>query len=546
MNNRVIGRRAAAGVAGRLAGVMLILAACGGQPTATTTPRAATATATARSTVTPAATTLPAAPTEATAANEEPFDLETIGWDDRTPFEQALLPAEAPVLRTLAGASVYHLAITLAPDLSALTGQASVRYANQETVPLDEVVFHLHPNLLGGEMTISDVTVDGAAAEPEYGLERTTMSVPLAAPLAPGGQALVAMSFAVQVPTDMDRNYGVLALVDGQLSLAHFYPMVAVYDAAGWHRTPPVPHSDVTFSDVSFYLLEVTAPAGVIVAAGGTRIEARAGPEGAQKMVFAAGPARDIYLAASADYVPLTTEAAGVTLTSYVPETQQANGQAALKSAAAAVEDYDARYGPYPYRELDLVAIPTLALGIEYPGIIALNRDLFDPAADFGNTPVSVLLEATVAHEVGHQWFYGLVGDDQLNEPWLDEALAQYATWRYYLDEQGPGGADGFRQALEGRWARVDKAEIPIGLPAADYSPLEYGAIVYGRGPLFIEALGEAIGQDALTDFLREYATTFRWQIATGGDFKALAERRCGCDLTELFDEWVWKPTAPR
>ena len=115
------------------------------------------------------------------------------------------------------------------------------------------------------------------------------------------------------------------------------------------------------------------------------------------------------------------------------------------------------------YGELDLVAIPTLALGIEYPGLIAMNRDLYDPAHDFGETPSAVLLESTTAHEVGHQWFYNLVGNDQLDEPWLDEALTQYATWRYYADVYGSGGEQGFGQALDGRWARVDHALIPIG-----------------------------------------------------------------------------------
>jgi aminopeptidase N len=89
----------------------------------------------------------------------------------------------------------------------------------------------------------------------------------------------------------------------------------------------------------------------------------------------------------------------------------------------------------------------------------------------------------------------------------------------------------------------LDRADIPIGLPAAAYSGQEYSAIVYGRGPLFFDALGEAIGQAALTALLRDYAAQYRWQIATGQDFKALAEAYCACDLTALFADWVWGPT---
>lgn|GEM_PF-6318276 len=64
------------------------------------------------------------------------------------------------------------------------------------------------------------------------------------------------------------------------------------------------------------------------------------------------------------------------------------------------------------------------------------------------------------------------------------------------------------------------------------------------RGPLFVDALGEALGQAVLTDFLREYAATYRWQIATAADFQAPAETHCACDLSALFDEWVWGPDA--
>ena len=96
-----------------------------------------------------------------------------------------------------------------------------------------------------------------------------------------------------------------------------------------------------------------------------------------------------------------------------------------------------------------------------------------------------------IAHEVGHQWFYSTVGNDQLDEPWLDESLTQYVTYLYFLDTYGAQAAEGFRQSFVGRWDRVGMADIPIGMPAGNYDGTEYGAIVYGRGPLFFERLAE-------------------------------------------------------
>jgi aminopeptidase N len=191
---------------------------------------------------------------------------------------------------------------------------------------------------------------------------------------------------------------------------------------------------------------------------------------------------------------------------------------------------FSKRYAPYPYTELDLVSTPNLALGIEYPGMIAITTRIY------GSN--DIYMESTVAHEVGHQWFYNLVGDDQLDDPWLDESLTQFVTLQYYADQYGSD--EGFRSSLEGRWERVGREDIPIGLPVADYSGAEYSAIVYGRGPLFFVALRDEMGTDVFDAFMKEYTETLSWDIATPETMQSIAEKNCGCDLQAIFDEWVY------
>jgi aminopeptidase N len=212
----------------------------------------------------------------------------------------------------------------------------------------------------------------------------------------------------------------------------------------------------------------------------------------------------------------------------------------ALEVASKAMDVYSARYAPFPYTEFDIVATPTLALGIEYPGMIAIASRIYDVSGETNNAPTRIYMESTVAHEVGHQWFYGLVGDDQLDDPWLDESLTQFATLQYYMDEYGPNAADGFRTSLEDRWSRVDHATIPIGLPVASYNGPEYSAIVYGRGPLFFDALKDEMGQDKFDEFMQDYTKSLSWAIATPEFLQALAEKHCACDLENIFEEWVY------
>ena len=179
-------------------------------------------------------------------------------------------------------------------------------------------------------------------------------------------------------------------------------------------------------------------------------------------------------------------------------------------------------YAPYPYTEYDIVATPTYALGIEYPGIIAITDRIYDMDGSLSGTPNNIMMESTVAHEAGHQWFYNLVGNDQLDEPWLDELLTQFVTWQYYADQYGNGGANGFEQSLRGRWARVDSQPIPIGMPVAEYEGASYGAIIYGRGAFFFDALREEMGEKDFDAFMKDYVASNSWGIGTGENMKEI------------------------
>jgi len=467
-------------------------------------------------------------------------DPMTTPWDDRTIFEAGLVGSERHVLTELEGASVYHIEFTIADNLYEISGTEEVRYTNTEDVELNEVQFRLFPNILGGEMTVSNLTINNELpATPDFDLENSLMIVRLPASLEVGQSMILKMDYSVSVPQTLELNYGVLAYAEDVLALAHAYPMIAVYDDEGWNAEIPPQDGDVTYSDASFYIVRVSAPKSLTLVTSGTRLDLD--EEGQmQVLTVASGPARDFYLAASPNYEESSRTLGEVTIRSYAPRETQSGSQFAIDVASKAIDVFSKRYAPYPYTELDIVSTPTLALGIEYPGAIAITSRIYDIGSDYRGTPSNIYMESTVAHEVGHQWFYSLVGDDQLDDPWLDESLTQFITLQYYIDEYGVGGGDGFRASLTSRWERVAMAEIPIGLPVAGYQGAEYGAIVYGRGPLFFEALRSVMGKDAFDSFMKEYTVSLSWGIATPEYLQSLAETHCSCDLQSLFDDWVY------
>jgi hypothetical protein len=460
-------------------------------------------------------------------------------WEDRTLFSNGLIESQRSVLNELEGASIYHIEFTIADSMYEITGHEDVQYTNTETLPLDEVQFRLFPNILGGKMDVASIRVDKQSVTPQFDLNNSLLIIPFHAALEPGQSTVISMDFTVVVPQSVELNFGILAYFDNVLTLAHAYPMICVYDDEGWNAEIPPQAGDVTYGDSAFYLVKVNAPKGQKLVATGSEIQHDEAGE-TQALYVANGPARDFYLVASPAYKEVSQTFGEVTIHSYAMEGMNDGTKMALETASKAIETYSSRYSSYPYTEFDIVATPTLALGIEYPGMVAIASRIYDVSGDYNGTPTSIYMESTVAHEVGHQWFYGLVGDDQLDDPWLDESLTQFVTLQYYEDQYGQQGADGFRRSLEGRWERTGRADIPIGLPVADYSGGDYSAIVYGRGPLFFVALKDEMGAEKFDTFLKEYTATLSWGIATPEILQSMAEKNCACELDTLFNEWVY------
>ncbi|HSK65506.1 MAG TPA: M1 family aminopeptidase, partial [Anaerolineales bacterium] len=349
-------------------------------------------------------------PTETPPPLPDPFSAP---WEDRSVFQSGLIESQQSVLEGLEGASVYHIEFNIAEDLYHLSGHEEVQYTNLETVSLDQIQFRLFPNLLGGEMEVSNLQVDGQPVTPSLQLNDSLLIVPLASSLAPGDDVIASMDFDVTVPRDVELNYGLLSYSEDVLALAHAYPMIAVYDDEGWNAELPARYGDITYADMSFYIVKISAPSHVTVVSSGREVHRSEFGE-TQTLIVANGPARDFYLAASPLYEEISETFEGITLRSYAPKNLQAGSRAALETAVNSLELFNEKYSDYPYTELDIAATPTLAGGIEYPGLIVLNWNLYNAG---GNDPgTRQTLDAVVAHEVAHQWYYNLVGDDQLDD----------------------------------------------------------------------------------------------------------------------------------
>jgi hypothetical protein len=465
----------------------------------------------------------------------DPFD-ETLQVEEL--FLLGLADSEQDASLLMEDAPFYRTDIWISHDLGRVSGRLQIRYTNQEQTVLERIPVRIYPKLFGGEVNIDAVEVQGQAVDTAWEAYDSAFWITLDEPLQHGEAAVLALSFDLLLPHEMSGNYGLYGSFDDVLVLNSFLPVIPIYDEGGWDVDVPSPQGDVSYLEASFFLVRVIAPNEAQVVSSGVVVDS-VPVDDRQAHLIAAGPARDFYMAVSTTWQKAQKQIDGLVVNSYAPSEKKESAATALESAVRALNSYGERFGPYPYAEFDIVATPMQALGMEYPGLTAIAEQLYNPNALFQGIPSSAYLESVIAHEVAHQWFYNLVGSDQQQSPWLDEAMAQYATWLYYVDTSTPDAAESYRQSWYGRWDRVEREDIPIGLPVAEYSGQEYGAIVYGRGPLFVEALAAELGEAQFESFLQAYLQTNHWSLGTPEEFQALAEAQCGCDLSELFQTWV-------
>ncbi|HID64592.1 MAG TPA: M1 family peptidase [Anaerolineae bacterium] len=464
------------------------------------------------------------------------IEPEQVAEDRLAPYKQSLLPAFQGDIASLGEIPRYRIAVSLDADALTLTGRQQVLYTNNEGSKLGEIYFRLYPNLpqFSGRMQVQRAAIGNQDAPFTYEAGNTALKLPLTPSLLPGEELQIELDFTVQVPRAEDDEPCLFGLSQGILSLPNFYPLLAVHEAAGWHLDVAPEFGDAVFSEVALYEVRVTAPLDMVVITSGSALEAQPNPDGTQTVYCAGGPMRDFSLMMSRQFQVASTTAYSTTVNSYYLPPDKSGGQAVLQHAAAALRAYSDTFGLYPFAEFDVVEAPLGKKGMEYPGLILIGTDLYHTRAE-GR-------EFLVVHEVGHQWWYSLVGSDAVNHPWLDEGLTEYSTYLYYLMIHSRAAAD---ELVENRWLIPYQVAVAKGLdavtdqPSAAFSGENYEYIVYAKGALFFHALHQAVGDQVYLAIMREYLQQYKHGIATPADFLRLAEAVSGQDLDPIYQEWV-------
>jgi aminopeptidase N len=474
--------------------------------------------------------TLPAsaqlAPLDPAAPLDQPFDTAA--------QSRALLPQFERDLDQTGAWNRYTIAANLDARARTLGGRQRLEYTNRDSAALGEIYFHLYPNLrdFGGKLTVSNVAVDGQAAAAETP-RADLLRVRLAEPLQPGAALTITLDFAARAPENASRTrYGAFNKENGVLALASAYPLVAVVRGGVWDTGPLNGIGDFVNAETSLYDVSLSGPPDWRLVTTGVAVAYQA-DRSRQQVRFVSGPQREFTIAA-VQLEQASADVDGTRVTSYFRSGSGAGGRTALQAAVQALQVFNQRYGRYPLAELDVIEIDARQfLGVEYPGLVMIEHALYARPQD---------LEITIAHEVAHQWWYSLVGNDVQRASWLDEALASYSQVVYQEEIRGSAAAerelDGFRQRYRQNLAAGRDA--PVEQPNSSFRG-NYVALVYGKAVLFYQALRITLGDQQFSRFLHEYYAQHRYGYVRGEDVVQTANGVCGCDIRPLYTDWITK-----
>jgi hypothetical protein len=414
--------------------------------------------------------------------------------------------------------------------------QERIDYTNVTSETLPNLMLNIHPNHSRGAFKLNDikVDVDGELVQPEVNLLDVTLRVDLPQELPPNDHVALYLEFELELPKinpGEEFNKASFGYSKRTVSLGNWYPVLAPYrEDRGWYGLKYFSVGDPYVTEVADYHVTITTTEEVTIA--GTGQETRTG----NRWEYEAEKARSFAFAASDRYKVSSAQVGDVTVHSYYFPTNSEAGEVALETAAQSIELFTELYGTYPYADYR-VAETEFAGGMEFSGLTFLGSTFYDQYDGTTRTPLIPL----AAHEVSHQWFYGLVGNDQLAEPWLDEAIAEYSGYLYY-EHYLPADAEWWWFYAVDQWVPTGKIDALI---YEFRDNREYMDAVYRRGAQFMHDLREMMGDPAFFAFLQEYQRRNAYQLVQSPAFFSLVQEFTTADLVPLQEEYFRKRILP-
>lgn len=479
-----------------------------------------------------------------------PKDEDTLNFDKESSNNTIINPKLAQISGNF---SNYNLSVIMDEASSSVEGNLTVDFYNNDGVNLTRIPFHIYLSgmqydLRQGEIVILNVTdVDNPTISFPFNVYPSSqiMWVNLSETLEPQKRAHFVIQFNATLPDggiDRANSHGSDGTSSRMYKFTSFYPIPCVYDNEdGWNTDAYLNTGDPFYFDMAYYNLFIEAPNGMIIAATGNideKVDKGATIWYHFNPVY---PVREVTFAASRYFQVQSSISYGVNISTYfLSKDAFLWNNYALTHAQAALFLFNDIFGTYPYPTLNIVEEYTYFGGMEYPNQVYITESI-----DGWGYPLDVerrLLEKIIVHEACHQWWYNLVGNDEVDVGFLDEGLTCWSTdyygdyfygdWEYfqytrYIDEVRIYYAD------EGLSSKINQSVYECFATSTDYY-----YVAYHKAPLIFEALRQILGTTVFLDGLKLYFDRHKYELVLLSDLQQAFEDVVGESLDWFFFPW--------
>lgn len=449
----------------------------------------------------------------------------------------------------------YNISIELDCNTKTANVNQKVEYINNSDEILSEIKFHLYPQYFKKNATstiisstkLNNVYPNGMSYS-EFEISRLKvnnndqnivleneysgiLNVDLEKDLLPNNRINIEFDYSFKLPNCYHRfGYG-----NETINLANFYPIACVYENGTFVTNPYHANGDPFYSDISNYCIDITLDNQYIVASTGDKIDEKTN-ENMKTITYTANLVRDFALVVSDKFEVLTSKVDGTTIEYYY--FNDANAENSLKAGCDSIKTFSKLFGNYPYKNFCIVQNNFIHGGMEYPNLVMISSSIEDPT-DYINV---------IVHETAHQWWYGIVGNDEYKFPWLDEALTEYSTILFYDNNEGynlthetmietnTSNYSLFINVYEDVLGKIDTSMRPVN--EYDTEP-EYTYCTYVKGVLMFESLYQIVGKDKFIKSLQSYFEENKYSNTTPENLIKIFEETYNQDLSNFFDSWI-------
>ena len=452
---------------------------------------------------------------------------------------------ETFTLQDIKNRNEYTIDVIYDDETNRILCNETLDYINNTKTTLDKIYLHIYPNAFceeklvpfeknemdraypngfnEGYIDIKNVLQGGNKSKYKIiGEKNDILEIKLDKLLRQGEKINIDLKYNVKLPNCLGRfGYG-----DNTVNVTNWFPIACVYDDNGWNLKSYEAVGDPFYSDTSNFNVKVRAPSKYKLATTGNIKEQKTDTE--KNLYTIEGKmVRDFAFILSDKFVVSKTNYKNISINTY--NLNEDMSKEAVNVAKSSIDIFSKLFGDYPYDTYSVVASDFFIGGMEYPMLVMIDESLYNKENKF-------LLEYVIAHETAHQWWYSVIGNDEISEPWLDEALTEYSTVLYFEEKYGKETGDKLIKTMEVQ-TRNFKANDMFKATTDYKDSSEYSLSVYTKGAVVFDKIRKEVGDEVFFNTLREYYSTYKFKNVNGTQFIELWKSK-GVDIEKILKKY--------